>query len=199
MCYRTYYLTEFRKKLNKMLREEGLKTLNYPLEQSGDMDVHPSEKAFVIREEKSLIDTTEMLWGFSSPFGKNLIANARSETVKEKPMFSDSVLRRRCVIPASGFYEWDVNKARYRFFMPDGGLVLLAGIYRLEQGMGRFTVLTTEANSSMAPVHDRMPLMISAGEIKSWISDSSGTDEFLRRRPPELMREQDAGQISMFL
>ena len=199
MCYRTYYLTEYRRKLNEMLREEGLKQPECTLDRSGEMDIHPSEKAFVIHEEKGLIDTTEMVWGFSSPFGKSLIANARSETVKAKAMFSDSVLKRRCIIPVSGFYEWDAYKARYRFFMPDGGLVLLAGIYHPEQGTDRFTVLTTEANGCMAPVHNRMPVMVSRSEIRMWINDDSMCDEILRRRQQDLAKEQDEGQISMFL
>ncbi|MBR6472660.1 MAG: SOS response-associated peptidase [Firmicutes bacterium] len=199
MCYRLYFLTEFKHKLNKTLEDEGLMPVSFQREITEDLDVHPSEKALIISERKGMIDTTEMVWGFSSPFGKNLIANARSETVRDKAMFADSIASRRCVIPASGFYEWDVNKARYRFFMPDEGLVLLAGIYRPEQGTDRFTVLTTSANASMAPIHDRMPVMISKGEIRSWIDDENKTDEILRRRQFELDKEQDAGQISMFI
>lgn len=145
----------------------------------------------------STLGVSEMYWGFANPVKKGLIINARAETAREKKMFADSIARRRCVIPASGFYEWDPYKARFRFTLPEQGLLFLAGFYRMEQGQPRYTILTTEANDSMIKVHDRMPVMIGRDEVGPWIEDDARLGEFLGRRQPELVCEQDTGQIRM--
>jgi putative SOS response-associated peptidase YedK len=138
-----------------------------------------------------------MYWGFTNPYRKGLIINARSETAREKNLFSNSIMNRRCIIPASGFYEWDPYKARFRFTSPDDDLILLAGIYREEQGATKYTILTTEANDSMRPVHDRMPVMIGRNEIGAWIKDNDRLVEFLERPQIQLVSEQDSGRIRM--
>ena len=66
-----------------------------------------------------------------------------------------------------------------------------------EQGIRRYTILTTEANDSMRPVHDRMPVMIGRDEIRSWIRDTDRLSEFLSRPQVQLVCEQDSGQIRM--
>ena len=106
-------------------------------------------------------------------------------------------MNRRCIIPASGFYEWNPDKARFCFTDPDDELLLLAGIYQEEQGKPRYTILTTQANESMQPVHDRMPVMIRHSEIRSWIEDDEKLSEFLTRPQVRLVCEQDSGQIRM--
>ena len=119
------------------------------------------------------------------------------ETASEKNLFAESVMKRRCVIPASGFYEWDPYKARFRFTLPEGDLMLLAGFYHEEEGVPRYTILTTEANESMKPVHDRMPVIIGRDELGPWIRDNEKLSEFLGRPQVQLVREQDSGQIRM--
>lgn len=162
-------------------------------------DVRPSDASAVIYQRGNGLAAGDMRWGFSNPYKKGLIINARAETAAEKNLFADSVAKRRCIIPASGFYEWDPYKARFRFAMPDGGLILMAGFWHEEQGTPRYTILTTEANDSMKPVHDRMPVMIGRDEIRPWIFDDSKLTEFLGRMQPELICEQDSGQIRMDL
>ena len=78
-----------------------------------------------------------------------------------------------------------------------GELLFMAGFYREEQGVPRYTILTTEANESMKPVHDRMPVMIGKNEIGPWITDNEKLPEFLERPQVRLIREQDSGQIRM--
>ena len=136
-----------------------------------------------------------MKWGYTA---KSLLINARAETALEKKTFADSLLKRRCIIPASGFYEWDAHKARYRFRNPNHGLLLLAGFYREEEDGPHFTILTTEASDQMRPVHDRMPVMLGPKEIHPWIFDESHLEEFLTRPQRNLLMDQDEGQISMF-
>jgi putative SOS response-associated peptidase YedK len=106
-------------------------------------------------------------------------------------------MNRRCIIPASGFYEWDPYKARFRFADPKDELLLLAGLYHEEQGKPHYAILTTQANESMQPIHDRMPVMISRDEMIPWLNDNEKLSDFLERPQVKLVREQDSGQMRM--
>ena len=199
MCCR-YYYENFEIELRELIRaEQVVKLPQLSDERIADRDIRPSQPAVTIHaaEKGDIIAASEMVWGFSNPVNKGLIINARAETAREKRTFADSIASRRCVIPASGFYEWDPYKARFRFTAKDDKLLFLAGFYREEQGVPRYTILTTEANASMAKVHDRMPLMVSRDEIRPWIEDDAKLQEFLGRKQPELICEQDSGQIRM--
>lgn len=196
MCCRYLIGLDFLEKLDEIIEEEGITPAGQVYNKTG-RDVFPSDASTVICQSGDSIITANMNWGFTNPYRKGLIINARAETVREKKLFSDSIMNRRCIIPASAFYEWDPYKARFRFTLPDDGLVLLAGIYHEEQGVSRYTVLTTEANESMRPVHDRMPVMIGKDEIGPWIRDRERLPEFLERPQVQLVREQDTGQIRM--
>ena len=214
MCYRFYIDLFFKKRIKKEITDRGILVPDGVFAAlSEPRDVLPSENALVIAGpavnpeqtgipgpgQSATLSATSMGWGFSSPVSKGLLANARSESVREKPTFRESALLRRCAIPASGFYEWDEHKARYRFFRTDEELLWLAGIYRMENGLKRFTVLTREAAGAMIPIHPRMPVTLSGSEIGTWISDAGFMDDLFRREPGYIMREQDAGQISMKL
>lgn len=196
MCCRYYYEDQIRDMMDDLLASQCIEPAE-PLLMEPGRDVRPSDASAVICRDGSDLIAVNMRWGFDNPYAKGLIINTRSETARDKNLFSDSVMNRRCVIPASGFYEWDAYKARFRFFLPDNELILLAGLYREEQGTPRYTILTTEANETMKPVHDRMPVMISRDEIRSWISDNEKVSEFLERPQVRLVREQDSGQMRM--
>ena len=203
MCCR-YYYEDFERELRELMRaEQVVKLPDLPCIGTARRDVYPSQAAVILHsteqrdgEKGGSITVSEMVWGFSNPAKKGLIINARAESAREKRTFADSIARRRCVIPASGFYEWDPYKARYRFTSSEGGLLLLAGFYRSEQGVPRFTILTTDANDSMMKVHDRMPVMIRRDEIRPWIEDDERLPDFLSRPQVSLVGEQDSGQIS---
>ena len=196
MCGRFVIGGDFRDKLNELIAAEGIIPSDLPYPESGQ-DVFPTEPSLVIHTGNQKLLAGEMLWGFSNPYRKGLIINARAETVREKNLFADSIMNRRCIIPASGFYEWDPYKARFRFSHPDDDLLLLAGIYHEEQGTPRYTILTTQANESMIPVHDRMPVMIGRNEIRPWLIDNEKLSDFLERPQVKLVREQDSGQMRM--
>ena len=198
MCGRFVIGGDFRDKLNELIAAEGIIYSGLPYQESGQ-DVFPSESSLVIHTGDRKLLAVEMLWGFSNPYRKGLIINARAETVREKNLFADSIMNRRCLIPASGFYEWDPYKARFRFSHPDDELLLLAGIYHEEHGAPapHYTILTTQANESMIPVHDRMPVIISRDEIHPWLNDNEKLSDFLERPQLQLVCEQDSGQIRM--
>ncbi|MBR3183143.1 MAG: SOS response-associated peptidase family protein [Firmicutes bacterium] len=200
MCYRFYIDLFFKNRVKKEISDKGiLVPADGFAALSEPRDVYPSEKALVIAGSRGALSAESMGWGFSNPVSKGLLANARSESIKEKPTFRESAFLRRCAIPASGFYEWDEYKARYKFFRTDEELLWLAGIYRMENGLKRFTVLTREAAGVMVPIHPRMPVTLSGFEINTWISDAGFMDDLFRREPRYLSRVQDGGQISMDL
>lgn len=143
------------------------------------------------------------VWGFPGVDGKGLIINARCETAADKKLFAESVQKRRCLIPAAGFYEWSGKKDPY-FFAPGnpagekGSLLLMAGIYRKWEGQERFVILTTRANASVRGVHPRMPLILNREDAREWLREDCETARLLAKVPEELEREP-LGQLSLFL
>lgn len=139
-------------------------------------------------------------WGYTGYEKGREIINARAETVREKPSFRADFAQRRCVIPARGFYEWNPKKEKF-YFSGSAPVLYLAGIYSNDPGKERVTILTTQANASMRPVHDRMPLLIPAEKIGKWMEAEDWAAQFLKEEPEELKREkEDAGyeQLSLF-
>ena len=145
-------------------------------------------------EELALSD---LFWGIASK-DKKLIINARAESVTEKSMFSDSILNRRCILPAAGFYEWDANKTKFIFKRADDKPIYLAGFYDLSNNKDSFVILTTAANASMKPVHDRMPVMIDKANVTDYLKNTSAAMEMLNETMPELKRNSDYEQLSLF-
>jgi len=161
-------------------------------------DVRPSDTAIVIASPKGKIQGIPMNWGISSLRDERKIhVNARSESVLERITFRESIIMRRCIIPARHFYEWDSNKNKVTF-RKNEGVLLMAGCYTVYKDQYHFVILTTEANESVAPVHDRMPLIIEREEMSEWISNNSKLERFLFKSQPQLLRTVDYEQLSMF-
>ena len=201
MCGRYYCGPDFSERLEELLEEIDARVESEDVKAVSAGDVFPSTEAVTIAapDDDGKLAVETMRWGFTAPFDKKLLINARSETVREKKTFSDSVEKRRCVIPASGFYEWNKQKTRYRFFSDDGELLLLAGIFREEPDGRKYTILTTDANDSMRPVHSRMPVIVRPEEIRTWILDDSAYPAILHREQAPLVRESDDGQMMLDL
>lgn len=162
-------------------------------------DIRPSDPAVILKagKERSEVYADTMAWGFFS-FDNKLLINARAESATQKRSFAESVLRRRCIIPAGCFYEWDQKKIRNTFTDPDGSSLFMAGFYNLFENNNRFIILTTGANESMAPVHDRMPLILPEDQIREWIWRDDLVLDFLAAQPPELSRKPEYEQLSFF-
>ena len=137
-----------------------------------------------------------LLWGFPGFDKGKLLINARAESVKDRPTFTESFAGRRCALPAAGFYEWDKKKEKVIFTLPDKPILYLAGIYRPYGAEIRFVVLTREANASMEPVHDRMPLILSGEEVIPWVSDAAKAGDLLTKELPMLKAERPYEQMS---
>lgn len=167
-------------------------------------DIYPSETAPVlVRNEKDSgrdrqVRFEWMRWGFPGTDGKTLIINARAESAVERSMFRYKIWTNRCAIPAAGFYEWNRQKEKCEFSGAEQDEIFLAGFYGEFEGENRFVILTTEANSSVAPVHSRMPLVLEREEVKCWILDDSLVREFLCKVPGGLLRKQEYEQLTLF-
>ena len=135
-------------------------------------------------------------WGFPGFDRGKLLINARAESVKDRPTFADSFALRRCALPAAGFYEWDKKKEKVTFKVPGSRILYLAGIYRPYGDELRFVVLTREANASMAPVHDRMPLILLREEILPWVTDADRAGNILTKELPMLQAERPYEQMT---
>ena len=164
----------------------------------GTAAVFPSQKATVIMGRERHLEAERMLWGFPRFDGKGLLINARAETAAERRTFRESILHRRCVIPAKGFWEWNKSKEKFSFERPDAQVMFMAGCYDCFDGQERFVILTTEANPSVKPVHDRMPVILEQNELEDWVTDDGAAEYFLHKTPVLLEREAEYEQMSLF-
>lgn len=128
-------------------------------------------------------------WGLVPSWAKdpsigNRMINARVETVAEKPAFRKAFARRRCLLPADGYYEWygETNGKKQPFFIrpPDGGSLAMAGLYELwrdrskadddpDRWLWSVTVLTTTAEDDLGRIHDRMPMLVERDRWSAWL------------------------------
>lgn len=165
-----------------------------------EKDIRPSELSTILidsPDQKGYLAAEDMRWGFKS-FDKKLMINARAETALEKRSFADSVRKRRCIIPAKHFYEWNRNKEKVTFSRQDSSILYMAGFYRQFDDDWRFIILTTAANDSMKDVHDRMPLILNDDTIRDWIRNDDMVEEYLAKNPPMLRRYQEYEQLTLF-
>ena len=137
-------------------------------------DVFPGDRAPALADGRML----SMRWGFALPGGGRPVINARGETAGEKPLFRGAG---RCLLPASGYYEWGgVQKRRYAFSRPDGA-VYMAGLWRRDaDGERRFVILTREAVAEAARVHARMPVLFTGALRRAWLDGKNPLPELLR-------------------
>ncbi len=152
-------------------------------------EIYPTNLAPVLLEESNQVTPSLSIWGFPKFDGKGVIINARAETAFEKKTFRDSLINRRCIIPSTGFYEWDSEKRKFLFRVEGTNTLYMAGLYTKYQEELRYVILTTQANESISDIHNRMPLVIPKKEVETWIMDSSATGDMLKRIPPSLVKE----------
>jgi putative SOS response-associated peptidase YedK len=131
-------------------------------------------------------------WAADVSAGARMI-NARVETVRERPAFRDALQRRRCLVPADGFYEWHGSAAARRPFhlaLPEGDLFAMAGLYARWHGEGgevvdSFTVLTRPAEGAVRALHDRMPWIVDPAGYGAWLDPEAKDPAALLQTLPE--------------
>jgi len=163
----------------------------------------PTDRLMVVRRNpqtgKNALDL--LRWGLVPHFARDLktgapLINARSETVARKPAFRDAWAKgRRCLVPVDGFYEWRRErgvKQPYAFALKSREPMALAGLWEnwkdsaTGQWVRSFTVLTTEANALIAPLHERMPVIVPQKDWELWLSGAEASD-LLTPLPAEFM------------
>lgn len=186
MCGRFYIDDETAREIEKIARK-----IDRKMGKTGD--VHPSEPALVLRGDRDGTVAEVLRWGYESARKNTLIFNARSETVRERPMFCYDYETHRCLIPADKFYEWkdtgEKKKEKYEFFVP-GGILYLAGIYHKDPEGDRFTILTREAEGCMTGIHRRMPLILRQEDMESWLFSEKEAEKLLESHFSDLRRQK---------
>lgn len=205
MCGRYYVDDDTAREIERLVRQvdENRRQAALPSVTLQAKDICPTDTAPVLAASDvgSNLCCRMQRWGFwggASPSGrgaKKLIFNARSETAAEKPMFSAAVAHRRAVIPATWFYEWNREKEKNIFSRGERRVLFMAGFYDRYPDGEHFVILTTQANASMKPVHDRMPLVLEEEEIRPWILEPGRTRDFLLKRPCPLERRSEYEQL----
>ncbi|MCJ7846080.1 SOS response-associated peptidase [Blautia sp. NSJ-175] len=194
MCGRYYIDDDTIREIEKLVRQIDKKLL-----EEKSRDVFPSQSAPVVTGREGELCGEELMWGFPGFEKSRVIFNARQETALEKRTFRDSLLLRRCVIPAKNFYEWDKKKEKYTFTRPDGRILFFAGIYNRYGEEQRFVILTTQANDSMRRIHDRMPLILEERQVKDWIFSRQKAEDLLGQTPVMLYNSTEYEQQTLDL
>lgn len=145
-------------------------------------------------------------WSKDPAIGSRMI-NARAETLDEKPSFRGLLKKRRCLIPADGFYEWrknaDDSKTPLRITLASGGAFALAGlwdVWKTPQGewLRTCTIITTEPNALMAPIHNRMPAVLTREAEAEWLNKANDDPGYLKSLlapyPAEAMRAYEVSR-----
>ena len=147
-------------------------------------NIAPSRRVTAVRaaSEGSGREFAQLRWGLVPSWSKDpaiggRLINARSETVGEKPSFRNAFRRHRCLLPANGFYEWqrqERGKQPYYVRMRDGRVFAFAGLWDRWEGpeegvIETCTILTTAANDVLAPIHDRMPVILPPTAYARWL------------------------------
>jgi putative SOS response-associated peptidase YedK len=147
-------------------------------------NIAPTQAALTIRPGTEGLPEGHVLrwglvpsWAREPSIGSRMI-NARAETVADKPAFRSAFRRRRCLVPADGFYEWQKQgriRVPHLLRMRDGRPFAFAGLWESWEGpdgaLETFTILTTEPNTLVAPIHDRMPVILAPGARETWLHD----------------------------
>ncbi len=146
-------------------------------------NVAPTQNVLTARQRKpGELEFAELRWGLVPFWAKDLkigsrMLNARGETVATKPSFRSAFKKKRCLVVADGFYEWqkldDGSKQPFYITMKHGGPFCFAGLWETwgkdEEYTETCTVITTEANEIMQPLHDRMPVILEEEQYEMWL------------------------------
>ncbi len=154
-------------------------------------NVAPGQPLCIVRQDGACKErrADEVAWGLLPAWAKPdrpgpRPINARAETAASKPMFRDAWRHQRCLVPADGWYEWTAGaggRDPWYFSLPEGGLLALAGLWAAWRGpdgtqVESAAILTRQASAQLAPIHERMPVVVDPADYAAWLDPG---------RPPE--------------
>ncbi|HIF51743.1 MAG TPA: SOS response-associated peptidase [Thiotrichaceae bacterium] len=149
-----------------------------PLNSKTSYNITPSQNCTVVRLKKNESELANLSWGLVPSWAKSDVKikpiNAKAETIKEKPYFRSAYKKQRCIIPASGFYEWKGskgNKQPYCIYPLNDPCFGFAGLWEKRNELETFTIITTAANELMSEVHHRMPVILDSKDYDTWLKD----------------------------
>ncbi len=175
--------------------------------------VAPMQRYFVLITEFENRKVIPAQWGLVKRWAKDnsraaQCINAKAETVEVRPSFRDAFKKRRCVVPADGFYEWTGVKGARRpiwFHRADDKLMLFAGLYEdwfpeKDKPETTFTIITCEANAVTRPIHNRMPVILDSRAADDWMNPREADPLSLKRllipAPDEVLVAQPASPLA---
>lgn len=152
-------------------------------------NIAPGQAAII---QSSIIPSSDRtaVWGWTSSGNVRRIINARMESIALKPIFASALSARRCLVPADGFFEWSPpaqGRVPHYFQRTDHRPFCFAGLYRQEDAVLHFLILTTAADDVVAAVHHRMPVILSKESEAGWL-DPAMPDPLAYLRPNERVR-----------
>jgi putative SOS response-associated peptidase YedK len=165
-------------------------------------NIAPTTTISVVRPTEGGLELVSMRWGLIPGWWKKTIKevpstfNARGETVAQKPIFRSAFKRTRCVVPASGYYEWRAaggGKQPYFISAADGAVLSIAGLWdqwkdpETAAEISSCTLIVTAANDFTRPIHDRMPVILDRSKNEAWLTGKAGA-ELLRPAPNDILR-----------
>ena len=164
-------------------------------------NIAPTQPIAVVRMLHGARRFALVRWGLVPGWVKDprefgLMINARSESAATNGAFKGALQYRRCLVPASGFYEWQKREGKrtqpYLLRPRNGGIVAFAGLWETWMGadgseIDTACILTTAANDTVAPIHNRMPVIVSPGDFERWLESHDGVADLLHPAPDGLM------------
>ena len=199
MCcrYWTDESPELRPIVEEMNRSPLMKKWQDKVKVKSYGEIFPTDVVPVIAPNRSGLRTVyPMKWGYS---GKSLLMNARSETAAEKLTFREDWVRHRCIVPASWYFEWEHYPGsdgkkhtgdKYMIHSKDSAMIWLCGLYRIENGLPVFVILTREPGETLRFLHDRMPLIMPDELVTEWIRPDRKPEELLPRALTDMYFEK---------
>lgn len=175
-------------------------------------NIPPGQKILnVVQLEDSSRKGVYLHWGLIPSWSKDRkisshLINARGETLREKPSFRSAFKKRRCLIPATGFYEWrktESGKQPYHIHKPGNSIFAFAGLWEHWENQGETvyscTIITTEANELMQPIHDRMPVVIDVENYSLWLDKKSNPVELQQLLESRMYNKFQTTRISTYV
>ena len=165
-----------------------------------DYNVAPTKRIYAVMDHKEERELRLLRWGLVPFWAKDVkggarLINARSETVAVKPAFRAAFAKRRCLIPAAGYYEWQpapdsTAKQPFYIYRTDGGILAFAGLYELWRNQEvpedhedawywSGTIITTDATDEIGRIHDRTPMVIAPADWADWLDPANAEKEHL--------------------